>query len=265
MRTKRAFGLKDLSPPYGSAGRGEGWCLAHKRVYDKDKTNDKKIFDRFEKEMAIHNNELEDIANLEDFEQLAYTRRQVARNNFEKRFFEKIYIEPHCQMMIDYRGMSLNLIKGAVYKFLNAYEVFMRNNYKKGMPTGPKIYPSNLEKAEGKKYPAGSEPFQMLIQGYWYVFLAENTSNSGIYQSTITKEEEDQAEEEEKKLRPNQQNPTQEYPYLKRFNTLKVITAYPDGQHIKSVGKCDFATGKIKRTASIRRVARLYMQSKFDL
>ncbi len=273
---KRAFRLKDLNPPYGSVGRGAGWCLTHKRVLDFNQAK----FKEFQDEMANQNNKLEDaLANLpkintdKGWEWHIYPRKVCTLDLNEKRFFKQISIEPHCQMMLDYRGMPLSFVQSAVRKFLNNYERYMENNYKKGFKrSGDTWYPTGMAKASGKNYPAGTEPFEMKISGYWYVFLAENQSNVEVSKEHFDeddkkplteKEKEDKKKQEEDDIKTLEQEKKKK-PYLSRFNTLKVITAYPDGKHILDVGVCNYTTGRVAslRRSSIQRVAYLYILSK---
>jgi len=262
FRTRQAFDhSKDLTPAIGSKGDDGGWCLVKHRVH-KNYSAGYKALDEF----LVKKKNIDRYSGKSSIEQGAYNIIRFDPTGDEKKYFKTIQIEPHGQMMMDFRGVTLENVQKAVDEFLPLYEEYMINNYVRNsagkfvlvenpINSGTMIPCSDFE---GKRND-GKDCFQIEKFNVRYVFAVED------------------------------ENPSAKEPYEK-FNTLLVITAHATYPHKPKSGfGCDENTGdlktnysspdsswgggggitlapqqKQKRKASIQRVARLYMISKFD-
>lgn len=261
---KRAFNKSnDLIPAIGSKGDDGGWCLVQHRVNKSPNFTGKKDFNNF----LLKNINVDKYPQKKQIEQGAYKIIQLDPTGEEKDCFTEIQLEPHSQMMMDFRGVTLDSVQMATNIFIPLYKKFMLLNYEivsKGVfrkKIDPPVDVSGMKPCSGidEKRKQGKECFEIVLSlnKVKYVFSVED------------------------------KNENAELPY-QMYNRLLILTSHSTEKQIPHSGiGCDIQTGDLikqysdpesswsgggivfapqqqKRKASIQRVARLYMRSKFD-
>jgi hypothetical protein len=258
---KRAFNKSnDLTPAIGSKGDDGGWCLVKHRV-KKNYPAGYKDLDNYLNTQSLN---IDAYGKKKQIEQGAYNIIQFEPTGDEKKYFKNIQLEPHGQMMMDFRGVNLDNVQNALNDFLPLYEAYMLQNYIPNKTGGFTLVKNPVNSTgvvpcsdSSEKRSEDKDCFAYILHNVKYIFAVED------------------------------RNPNAVYPY-ELFNTLLIITAHATYKHRpdKALG-CDENIGDLITSFSsnsssswggggisfaptqqkkklARRVARLYMQSKFD-